>query len=221
MSNVTVLHDEAIVELARSLVERGRAAAARRVIVGIAGVPGSGKSTLAARLRAAVEAEAAGLAVVVAMDGFHMTNAALRSAGLASRKGSPETFEAARYVALLRRCRDCEHVERVPIYDRAVHEPRLSDEPGCAVTRATRVIITEGNYVLLDREPWSELADVLDEGWLLDVPAAWARAWLLERHMRTGRSRAEAERKCEGDALNAGLVRSGSRAADRVLCWPT
>ncbi|MEX0655155.1 MAG: hypothetical protein WD534_02020 [Phycisphaeraceae bacterium] len=217
---VTVLHDETIVDLARLLVERGRASSPR-LIVGIAGIPGAGKSTLAARLAAAMDEQAGvGQVAVASMDGFHLATAALHRLGLHERKGSPETFDAERYLTLLRRCRAGDDVGPVPVYDRASHEPGYRDGPWHCVTPATRVIVTEGNYLLLDRPPWSAVAAVLDETWLLDVPAAQAKQRIIRRHEQGGRSPAAAQRKYENDLRNAELVRTASRRPDRVLCWP-
>ncbi|MEX0745925.1 MAG: hypothetical protein WD118_10030 [Phycisphaeraceae bacterium] len=106
------------------------------------------------------------------------------------------------------------------MYDRTLHEPSVRDTPECTVAEHTRLIVTEGNYLLLAREPWTELGELLDETWLLDAPAEQARLRLLQRHQRGGRSAAEAERRCAFDKLNAELVRTCARAADRVVRWP-
>src|SRR5947207_15332686 len=101
---------------------RARAlAAGGRRLLGLAGAPGSGKSTLAAALAAAL----AERAIVVPMDGFHLANAELARLGRAGRKGAPDTFDAAGYVALLRRLRSQPAHEPVyaPAFRREIEEP--------------------------------------------------------------------------------------------------
>lgn len=215
-----LLDERAIADLADRLIARAQARAGERVIVGIAGVPGAGKSTLAHRLVAAAARKLPGAVAAAPMDGFHLPDDVLRQRGLLDRKGAPETFDADGYIALLRRCRQPGHVERVPIYDRTLHAPRLGDAPPHRLTQQTRLIVTEGNYLLLAREPWSALATVLDETWWLDASAQRARQWLLQRHAQVGRSRAEAERRYASDRLNDELVRGCRREPGLVLRWP-
>src|SRR5579863_3529714 len=62
-----------------------------RFILGITGPPGAGKSTYAAWLGEQLGPNA----IVVPMDGFHMSNTALDAAGLRSRKGAPDTYDVA------------------------------------------------------------------------------------------------------------------------------
>src|SRR6185369_2313133 len=128
-----------------------------RLIVGIAGPPAAGKSTLAGALAEALAddggADEAGVAaVVVPMDGFHLANAELARLGLADRKGAPETFDAAGFVHLLRRLRAGEDLVYAPIYSRTLHESIGGVIP---VPSDVRVVVVEGNYLLLDHGPWA------------------------------------------------------------------
>ncbi len=107
-----------------------------------------------------------------------------------------------------------------PIYDRRVHDPVWRDLPDQRLEPTTRIIVTEGNYLLLNQQPWSRLEGVLDETWWLETPAAIARQWLLGRHIRGSRSAQEAEAHLRrSDDANAALVMSGSRVADLRLRW--
>ena len=214
-----VIDDAFVAELAAHLRRWGDAS--KRVIVGIAGIPGSGKSTLGRLLLKAINRDSSGIAVLVPMDGFHLTTQRLEELGLRDHKGAPATFDAEGYCRLLEQARDPTGTVRFPIYDRQVHERVFDDRDDHAISSAVRVIITEGNYLLLDFEPWSALARVLDECWLLDTPIEQARHWTIRRHIRGGRSRDDAETHYErSDALNAKLVRRQMREPDLTLCWP-
>src|SRR5262245_1678528 len=106
---------EELVARAAGLVSGG----ARRLL-GVCGAPGAGKSTLAGALATALGRRA----VVAPMDGFHLAQAELDRLGRADRKGAPDTFDAAGYVALLRRLRTAtEPVVYAPRFHREIEEP--------------------------------------------------------------------------------------------------
>jgi pantothenate kinase len=162
-------------------------AGGQRRLLGLVGAPGSGKSTLAQALLQAL----AGRAQVVPMDGFHLANIELRRLGRADRKGAPDTFDGAGYVALLRRLKEQREDEIVyaPEFRREIEEPIAG---AIAVLPETRLVITEGNYLLLDEGPWIGAASLLDEVWYVDVDDELRRERLVRRHEQFGRSRAEA-----------------------------
>lgn len=177
----------------------------QRVLVGIAGPPGAGKSTVAAMLVAELPH-----AVLVPMDGFHLTDAELVARGLRDRKGAPETFDSAGYATMLRRLRDGE-VLSAPDFDRVTDEPVPAAIP---VTASARVIVSEGNYLLL----WPEVRALFDEVWWVSVDDDVRRRRLLERHLRFGRSRDDAEAwMATVDDPNARLVAPGASSADLVV----
>ena len=190
-----------------------RASDRRRIIVALAGPPGAGKSTLSERLLAALpEGEAA----LVPMDGFHFDNAVLDVMGLRDRKGAPETFDCAGLVATLRRIRSGEDDVAVPLFDR---EADLARAGAAIIPVGARLILVEGNYLLLDRAPWSELAPLFDLTIFIDVPMAELERRLLARWSDLGRSEEAARAWVEGNDLpNARLVIEGSRQAD-ILWW--
>ncbi|MER7746149.1 nucleoside/nucleotide kinase family protein [Streptomyces bacillaris] len=197
---------------ARRLAEAG----ARRVL-GIAGPPGAGKSTLARRLAEALEARAA----LVPMDGFHLAAPELDRLGRADRKGAPDTFDAPGYAALLRRLRDPDPVHPVyaPAFDRALEEPVAGALP---VAPDVPLVITEGNYLLLDEGPWAPVRGLLDEVWYVDLASEVRVRRLVERHVRYGKppayGRAWVERS---DEANARLVERGRDRADVVVRLPS
>lgn len=172
--------------LSPDLLQRAQAllASGQRKILGIAASPGAGKSTLAENLRLALGAQAQ----VVPMDGFHLANSELQRLGRQGRKGAPDTFDAAGYVNLLRRIQKQQAGETIyaPEYRREFEEGIAG---AIAIQPETQLIITEGNYLLLDEGAWSQVRTVLDETWFLDIDSALRQQRLLERHMRFGRSR--------------------------------
>jgi pantothenate kinase len=197
-----------------SLAERVRriAAGSRRTIIGIAGPPGAGKSTVAQALVHELGTDA----VLVPMDGFHLSNAVLESLGRRGRKGAPDTFDAAGYVALLRRLRTPDaDVVYAPTFFRDIEEPIGSS---IAITPETPVVVTEGNYLLLDAHPWQEIHDLLDAAWYLQVDDTVRLERLIARHVAYDKTPDAARAWAEGtDQHNADAVAASAHHADLVL----
>ena len=193
------------------MFERARELAARpgRSLLGIAGAPGAGKSTLAASIAADVPGS-----VIVPMDGFHLPTASLAVRGLVAERGTPRTFDATGYVALLRRLRSGDAV-RAPGFDRGVEEP-VPD--AIEVPASCPLVITEGNYLLLDVEPWVGVRPLLDETWFVEVPEPVRVGRLIARFVEFGMAEGLArERVLHGsDAANARLVAPTRTRADLV-----
>lgn len=192
---------------------RGRLQPGRRFMLGLAGAPGAGKSTVAQALLQAFE----GRAVVVPMDGFHLANSELARLGLAGRKGAPCTFDAGGYVALLERLRRRPDGATVyaPEFRREIEEAIAG---AIAVPDDIELVITEGNYLLLDEAPWHGVREQLDETWYVDVDPDLRRARLVARHMQFGRSEQAARDWVENtDEPNARLIEASRPRAQRVL----
>lgn len=190
-------------------------ASGSRKILGIVAAPGAGKSTLAQ----AIQTQFGDAVQVVPMDGFHLANSELVRLGRRSRKGAPDTFDAAGYVNLLRRIRTQREDEVVyaPEYRREVEEAIAG---AIAVLPQTQLIITEGNYLLLEDDPWCQLSEVLDQTWYLDVPEDLRYSRLLARHMRFGRTEQQARDWITStDAPNAVRIAQGRARADVLLPW--
>lgn len=201
---------QTVERIAARIVER--ASHSGRIIVALAGPPGAGKSMLSARLLAAMSQ---GEAALVPMDGFHFDNVVLNAMGLRNRKGAPETFDCAGLAATLRRIRSDKEPVAVPLFDR---QADLARAGAAIVPGDARVILVEGNYLLLDRTPWSELATLFDLTIFIDVPMAELERRLLARWTDLGRSEEAARAWVEGNDLpNARLVIEGSRRAD--ILW--
>ena len=196
--------------LAGTLVERARTliVPGERRLLGITGAPAAGKSTLTGSLVAALAPEA----VLVPMDGFHLAAAQLRRLGRLDRKGAPDTFDAAGYLALLHRLRDrAEDVVYAPEFRREIEEPIAG---AIAVPREVPLAITEGNYLLY----WNDVHELLDEVWFVDLDEPTRLARLIERHMAYGRTRAEAEQRTYGsDQRNAELIMATRMNADLIV----
>ncbi|HEU5267641.1 MAG TPA: nucleoside/nucleotide kinase family protein [Jatrophihabitans sp.] len=188
-------------------------AADGRALLGIVGAPGAGKSTVALALASAVPGS-----VIVPMDGFHLPTAQLAARGWVAERGTPRTFDGAGYVALLRRLRTGAHVH-APAFDRSIEEPvpDAIDVPADA-----RLVITEGNYLLLDRPPWAAVRDLLDAAWYVEVPEPVRLHRLIARHIEFGRAPEDARRRAtEGsDAANAALVVASRDRADLIVSLP-
>lgn len=184
-----------------------------RIIVAIAGPPGSGKSTLAEALVDALNARAADCAVVFPMDGFHYDNAILEPRGLLPRKGAPETFDVAGYRAFLERLgASPDSAVAVPVFDRDLE---LSRAAARIIEPRHRIVLTEGNYLLLDDPPWQNLRSLFGRTVFLDVPAETLRERLIGRWLHYGFDPEAARAKAEGnDMVNARLVIDRSAAAD-------
>ncbi len=187
-----------------------------RRLLGIVGPPGSGKSTLAALL-----AQAAGhRAQAVPMDGYHLAQVELERLGRAARKGAPDTFDAAGYAALLQRMRlqGPDEIVYAPDFRREIEEPVAGALP---VFSHTPLLITEGNYLLLDDDPaWAPVADLLDEVWYLQVDAALRLERLTARHVQFGRSREQALAWiAQTDEPNARRIEACAHRSSRTVHW--
>ena len=199
------------------LIERLTAlAAGPRRLLGVVGPPGAGKSTLAALMAQAMGERAQ----AVPMDGYHLAQIELERLGRAQRKGAPDTFDAAGYAALLRRLRQQTTDETVyaPDFRREIEEPVAGALP---VFAGTPLVITEGNYLLLDDDPaWAPVAGLLDEVWYLDVPADLRLERLAARHMQFGRTREQALAWiAQTDEPNARRIEASAHRAQRRVVW--
>lgn len=184
-----------------------------RHILGVAGAPGSGKSTVAA----SVAAHLGDGAVVVPMDGFHLTDEELARLGRADRKGAPDTFDVAGYVHLLRRLHEeTDHTVYAPEFDRS----RESSVAGAIAVRPEhRLVVTEGNYLLLDAPQWREIRELLDDAWFIQLDDDTRLERLVGRHVAHGRTlEAATEWVHRSDETNARLVAATIDRADVVLC---
>ncbi|TQJ50611.1 pantothenate kinase [Phycicoccus sp. SLBN-51] len=208
---VTETSVDDLVELLRTLTASGGG----RTMVGIVGAPGSGKSTLATLLAERLVDHGA---VVVPFDGFHLANAVLERRGLQGNKGAMETFDLDGYAHLLQRLRRASTTVYAPDYDRSIEEPIAG---AVAVPPSSRVVITEGNYLLADHPAARRAKRALDAVWYLDLDEDTRTERLVERHIRFGKTPAEARTWVAGsDQRNADLVARTREKADLVVRLP-
>lgn len=187
-----------------------------RALLGIAGSPGAGKTTLAERLVAALNADGPPWAAHVPMDGFHLADAELDRLGRRDRKGAPDTFDAGGYAALLRRLREeTDDVVYAPGFERVLEQPVAGAIP---VPPQARLVVTEGNYLLLREGSWARVRPCLDEVWFCESDEEERIRRLVARHEEFGKEHAEAVAWVLGtDQRNADLVATTRECADLVV----
>ncbi|NUR17091.1 MAG: nucleoside/nucleotide kinase family protein [Dermatophilaceae bacterium] len=189
----------------------------RRVVLGIAGVPGAGKSTLADAVVAGV-AEARGQEWVahVPMDGYHLADVQLERLGALSRKGAPDTFDAEGYAHLLRRLVDEPDTwVYAPGFERTLEQPIAA---AMVVPPSARLVVTEGNYLLLPEPRWKAARAAITEVWYVTGDDDLRRSRLVERHVTFGKSPDAAAAWVDGtDEVNAVRIAAAADGADRVV----
>jgi len=205
------------------LVERARrlAVPGERHILGIVGAPGAGKSTVAAHVVAALGPK---LAVLVAMDGFHLANVVLETLGRRDRKGAVDTFDAPGYANLLERLHRAALAPGRPGATETVYAPEfrreIEEDIGCAIAVPPwmPLVVTEGNYLLIEDGAWARARAYLDEVWFLSPADDVRQHRLVLRHQAFGKRPDEARAWALGtDQRNAELIESTAGRADLIV----
>lgn len=180
----------------------------RRTVIAIGGPPAAGKSTFSQTLRG----QLGDRATLLQMDAFHFDDTILIARGHRDRKGAPHTFDVMAYRHYLATLRSGPALEMsVPVFDRSLELSRNCAE---LVTSDHEIIITEGNYLLLQDEPWAGLHGLFDLTVSVEAPLDLIEKRILERWRRHGLSEAEARARAESNDLpNARLVTKRSRPA--------
>lgn len=210
------LTPEAALDWLRKEAGKVLATHGRRVALGLAGGPGVGKSTLATELVAALNAEHPGVAAYVPMDGFHMLHAKLERLGTVRDKGAPHTFEAAAFADFLEALKSAAGPLSGPGYSREIEDVVVD---AFSVPAAAKILVVEGNYLLLANAPWWQVRPLLDLAVFVDLPRETVKARLLRRHAEHGlfseaRNREHVERV---DLANYDLVKRSRGRADIAI----
>ena len=218
------LTSEDLLTRARALTRPGH-----RALLGIAGSPGAGKSTLAEQLVRTLNGSGEPWVAHVPMDGFHLADIELDRLGRRDRKGAPDTFDAAGYAALLRRLREEEYLDDgdgdivyAPAFERVLEQPIAG---AIGVPSTVRLVVTEGNYLLLGTGAWARVRPQLDEVWFCEPDEEERVRRLVARHEEFGKSHEEAVAwVLRSDQRNARLVAATRERADLVVRgvagWP-
>lgn len=203
--------DIAFADLVR--LARQRAGDGRRIVIALAGPPGAGKSTAASHLAQALNAGQPGIAALFAMDGYHFDDAVLNARGHRPRKGAPHTFDLDGYRAMLDRLKTDDGSDiAVPVFDRALEIARAG---AAIVPGSARIIVTEGNYLLLDSDGWRDLRRRFDIAVFVTAPPETITARLRQRWLGFDYDDAALLTKMEGNDLpNVRLVLGSSTGAD-------
>ena len=188
----------------------------RRAVLGIAGSPGAGKTTLAEHLVRELNGTGEPWVAHVPMDGFHLADVELDRLGRRERKGAPDTFDAAGYAALLRRVReDTGEIVYAPGFERVLEQPIAGAIP---VLPTVRLVVTEGNYLLLEAGSWARVRPCLDEVWFCEADEDERVRRLVVRHEEFGKDHETAVAWVLGtDQRNADLVAATRDRADLVI----
>ncbi|MBP6677918.1 MAG: nucleoside/nucleotide kinase family protein [Paracoccus sp.] len=199
---------DGLVRVARELLARPG-----RQVMAIAGAPGAGKSTLVERLADALTDQPV---AILPMDGFHYDDAVLHAMGRRPWKGAPDTFDVGGLRSVLMRLRDpAEGAVAVPVFDRDLEISRGSAR---IIPPQTRLILAEGNYLLLDRDPWRSLRSCFDTTVMIDVPEAELRRRLRQRWVGYGLTEAEIDFKLDqNDVPNGRVVLESSGPVQYIL----
>ena len=205
-SSISLTSLDEVITRAKSLIT------GERKIVGLIGKPGAGKSTLSAQLIEHLGAQAA----ILNMDGYHLSNLALRELGRADRKGAPDTFDALGFTAILKRVKN--QVDQdiyFPVFDRSIEESVAAQG---VITPEVKLVITEGNYLLHNENNWGGVKELLDESWFIEVDDQIRIERLVNRHHKFGKSKADAHSWATGsDENNARIVAQTRELADVII----
>jgi pantothenate kinase len=152
------------------------------------------------------------------MDGYHYTKEQLKlfpDPELAfKRRGSFWTFDGRKFlqdIQLLRRNR----CGLFPSFDHAIGDPIKDD---ITVDTSDKVVLVEGNYLLIEEVPWIDLKHNFDLTIYLDVDQETLEQRVVGRHMKVGLSQDEAaERYVTNDKENAREIELCKCRADLVV----
>ena len=184
-----------------------------RTLIGIVGKPGAGKSTVVEEISKKFDSK---MVSIIPMDGFHLSNEELISLGRRDRKGAPDTFDVEGFVLLIKKVRVDHNIDhKFPIFHREI-EASIVDEG--MVPKESKVVVIEGNYLFSEDHNWDGIHPMLDHTWFIDIDDEIRIERLIARHIRYGKTPAEAENWSRGsDEANARFIElTAHRAENRI-----
>ena len=191
-----------------------RSEGCQRFIIAVAGPPGSGKSTLSEQLAEMLRARSM-QSHIISLDGFHLENSILKGLGLLDRKGSPTTFDVLAFIQVMKRLAAYESDVAIPKFDR---KRDISIEHASIVSTQDKILIVEGNYLLLNHKQWVELQDIWDETVFMNPGMEVLEKRLIDRWLSYGMDNESAQiRAFRNDIPNAKNVIENSLPANILI----
>lgn len=192
-----------------------------RIFVFLAAPPGCGKTTLALFLEQLSKNTPTFTPIqAIGLDGFHHEQAYLdshfmvingQSVPMKKFKGHPATFNVPLLLKKLEESRLQDN--KWPIYSRKLHDV-VQDQ----VLLTEKIILLEGNYLLLDTAPWNQLQQFCEDRVFLYTDAATLEERLIKRKMQGGLSYEEARSFYEqSDKQNVAFTLASDRQAETIL----
>ena len=186
----------------------------QRFIIAIAGPPGAGKSTLSEQLVTMLKTRSRH-SRIISMDGFHLENSTLKRLGLFDKKGSPTTFDVPAFIQVMKRLAAYESDVAIPKFDR---KKDISIERASIVSTQDKILIVEGNYLLLNDEQWVELQDIWDETVFINPGMDILEKRLIDRWLSYGMDNESAKNRAFGnDIPNAKNIIENSLPANILI----
>jgi pantothenate kinase len=144
------------------------------------------------------------------MDGYHLSRKQLDAmpdpVSAHARRGAAYTFDGESFLSLVKKLRQpiCPESSTLyaPSFDHSLKDPVADD---IAIAPSVRLIVFEGNYLSLNKAPWKDAAELMDELWFVEVDFDVARGRLVYRHVKAGIAENEEEarkRADENDLVN-------------------
>ncbi len=188
---VKAIYSNEFIDYLKLLIQKWKSIKSNdRIIIFLAGVPGSGKSTIAHLIEYLSNNEIQALG----MDGFHhyqsyilshTVNVDGKEVPMKNVKGSPESFDYDRFLSFIKKVK----YENVwwPFYNRIIHD--VEDNK---IYVNKKIVVIEGNYLLLNEKPWNELIQYCDESIYIDTNKEYVKERLISRKAKGGYSIEEA-----------------------------
>ncbi len=186
----------------------------KKQIIAISGPPGAGKSYLSNIILKKYNdnlIEKKKHAVIFPMDGYHLDNKELIDTGLFDRKGSEPSFNSEKFARDLYKVSQNKDI-KIPGFDREL-DKTIADQ--ISITSETPLVIVEGNYLLIDKSPWSSCSDLYDLKIFINPGIDVLRERLIQRWLDFGFDIQQAHKKAnENDLINAEFVIQNSSKND-------